>query len=141
MIDIDGLTAKSVDQLKDDEGFRARPYFCSRGKLTIGYGWNLESDPMRVVEAEYRLKNDVLEAIADIARSFPWFKDLDIVRQSAMVNLRFNLGLSGLYEFRRFLDAMKRGDYAQAEAELIDSEWHNQVGARAARIEAMIREG
>ena len=33
-----------IERIKQNEGFRAEPYLCSRGKVTIGYGTNLEAN-------------------------------------------------------------------------------------------------
>jgi lysozyme len=141
MIDLDQLIDRINAQLRTDEGYSENPYFCPAGKLTIGYGWNLDDCPMRRTEAEFRLENDVSECLSDMVRTFAWFCDLDTVRQAALVNLRFNLGMPRLLEFKRFLAACKERNWSQAEAELIDSRWHGQVGDRALRIERMILTG
>lgn len=39
------LSQKLLNDLKRQEGFRATPYRCPTGHVTIGYGHNLEADP------------------------------------------------------------------------------------------------
>lgn len=39
------LSAALLKDLKRHEGFRARPYLCTAGQVTIGYGHNLEAHP------------------------------------------------------------------------------------------------
>jgi lysozyme len=55
--------------------------------------------------------------------------------------MAFNLGLGRLRKFRKCLAALEAGDYDEAAAEALNSAWAAQVGARAQRIAAMIREG
>jgi GH24 family phage-related lysozyme (muramidase) len=42
MIDL----VKVGEDLKKDEGFRGCSYKCSAGKITIGYGHNIEDNPI-----------------------------------------------------------------------------------------------
>lgn len=58
-----------------------------------------------------------------------------------MIDLFFNLGPGGLSKFVKFLDAMSKGEWVTAAAELTRSKWHGQVGKRAIRIEAIIETG
>ncbi|MDR2076895.1 MAG: glycoside hydrolase family protein [Desulfovibrio sp.] len=37
-----------ISRLKKSEGFRAEPYLCPAGFVTIGYGHNLEADPAEI---------------------------------------------------------------------------------------------
>ena len=48
-----------MESLKSQEGLRCKPYKCTSGKLTIGYGRNLEDVGISQKEAEYLFENDV----------------------------------------------------------------------------------
>lgn len=50
-------------QLKIDEGFRAFPYKCTAGFLTIGYGRNLDTNGLRRTEAQLLFDNDVSNGV------------------------------------------------------------------------------
>jgi len=63
------------------------------------------------------------------------------VRQDAMVNLLFNLGMTRLMGFKNALSAMERADYQAAADEFMDSRWAQQVGNRADEVCEMIRTG
>ena len=41
-IQYEHLINEATEQLKQDEGWRLKPYRCTAGKLTIGYGRNIE---------------------------------------------------------------------------------------------------
>lgn len=140
MINIPALTAQTIGHLKIDEGFRSRPYLDTENKLTLGYGWNLDR-PIRLAEAELRLRNDVSEAIAECAKNFPWFGELDLDRQSVLVNMAFNLGINRLLMFKKTLAAIEAHDFSRAAEEMINSMWATQVKDRAVRLAAIMKEG
>lgn len=134
-------TMNAAELIKHHEGLRLKPYLCTAGKYSIGYGRNLDDRGVSVDEADYLLANDISAARESLTANLPWFVQLDGVRQAALVDLCFNLGWQGLGRFRRFLAAMGRGDYAGAGAELVDSRWYVQVGQRGPRIVRMIQLG
>lgn len=133
------MTPVGKEQLKIDEGLRLKPYRCSAGKLTIGYGRNLDANGISQAEAEVLLENDIRDAENTCIHSFPWFADLTEPRQDVLVNMCFNLGLTRLLGFKKFLKAMELGNYETAAHEMMDSDWAEQVGARALRLARIIR--
>lgn len=131
----------AISQLKTDEGYRQYPYKDTVGKLTIGYGRNLDDVGIPVLEAEFLLQNDVLRAAEDLERSFPWATKLDPVRQAVLVNMVFNLGITRFSGFKKTLAAVERAEYEKAAAEMLDSRWAKQVGNRALRLSEAMRDG
>ena len=129
MIDI----AKLTEQLKVDEGFRDKVYTCSAGKLTIGYGWNLEDNPISERMAEAKLGEDIGQALAK-CEQWAWFFPLSDVRKRVIVNMVFNIGAGGVARFRRMISAIENGDFKEAALEMQDSRWFDQVGSRAERL-------
>ena len=91
-------------------------------------------------EAEMLLMSDIERCYEELD-VFSWFHDLDQVRQEAMVNMLFNLGLPTFLEFKRTLKFMAEGAYSQAAAEMLDSKWANQVGDRANELAYMVETG
>jgi lysozyme len=130
-----------VKELARDEGLRLKPYRCTAGKLTIGYGRNLDDVGITKDEAEYLLRMDIARAMVDLDRYLPWWRDLDEIRQRVMVNLAFNLGMQGLLGFKRTLRHVKAGEYLEAAQALLDSKYAKQVGPRAIRLATMMRDG
>ena len=51
-----------IEQLKKHEGLVLKPYKCPVGKLTIGYGHNLEDNGLSQSVCEYILIEDIEEA-------------------------------------------------------------------------------
>jgi lysozyme len=93
-------------------------------------------------ESDYLLANDLAVCEHDLVMTLPWWGSLDPVRQAALVELRFSLGLAGLLQFRWTLGHLRAGEYESAAGSLLASRWAQQVGAhRSARIATMLREG
>lgn len=125
--------------IKQHEGCRLRAYQDTLGVWTIGYGHNLQAKSISMAAAEQIFADDLKDAEADCMHAFPWYADLTESRQAAMVDLCFNLGLTGLRKFVKFLAAMERGDYETAAIELLDSLWAKQVKSRAFAVADLIR--
>lgn len=134
------MTPIGIEQLKTDEGFRGEPYKCTAGKTTIGYGRNLEANPMTEDEAEYLLLND-LRNIEDSLTGRAFFDKLNKTRKDVIINMAFNLGLAGLFKFSNMIAAISNNDYDQAAHEMLDSRWAKQVGERASRLSEKMRNG
>jgi lysozyme len=128
-------------ELVRDEGLRLKPYRCTAGKLTIGVGRNLEDRGISESEAAVLLENDIRQVEADLERRLPFFRSLTDARQRVLVNMGFNLGVPGLLKFENTLKLIEAGKYADAAAAMLDSKWAKQVGARAARLSQMMKEG
>lgn len=111
------------------------------GKLTIGWGRNLEDRGLSKAEAVMLLQNDVTDAEADCVKAFPWWDSLDGTRQGVIVEMAFNMGLPALKTFTRTLAAVGRGDYQAAADQMLQSKWATQVGQRAVTLAAVMRDG
>jgi lysozyme len=127
--------------LKRHEGFRGKPYRCTAGKLTIGYGRNLDDVGITEVEAEFLLKVDALRATDSAGDIFPSILSYTENRQIAIINMIFNLGKTRFKGFRKMIDAVNRGDWESAADEAMDSRWYGQVGVRAHELVNLLREG
>lgn len=132
-----------IEQLRLHEGVRSKVYLCSEGYETIGVGRNISDSGIGLSDDEiaYLLANDIARCEKEIAERFDWFDDLDPVRQDALVDMAFNLGISRLAQFQNMLGALSEGRFDDAAAEALDSRWASQVGQRAQTVAAMIRTG
>ena len=123
------------------EGFRAKPYRDTVGKLTIGYGRNLDDVGITTFEAGMLLDHDLAAAESECVSAFAWYPTLADARQRVLVEMAFNLGLPRLLGFGKMLAAAKTGDYETAAKEMLASRWKEQVGARAIRMADQMRRG
>ena len=131
------------------EGFRSRVYDCgtgaaahgSVGKLTVGYGRNLESRGVNRHEAVYLLRNDIHRCHVEAAALVKNWNQLDPVRKGVVVNMVFQLGGVGFAGFKRMRRALGQRDYDTAAREMMDSNWAQQTPERARELAARMRTG
>ncbi len=128
-----------LDDIKRDEGLRLKPYRCSAGRLTIGYGRNIDDVGITHGEAAMLLDHDIRRSLAALDRALPWWRSLSESQQRGLVNMQFNLGLTRLLGFKRMLAALETGNGKLASEEALSSKWASQVGARARRVAALYR--
>lgn len=117
--------------LRVHEGLRLTPYRCTAGKLTIGYGRNLDDVGISADEADYLLVADVARAYRAAAHLVANFAQLCTARQAVLVDMAFNLGAQGLAGFVRMRTAIEQQNFTRAAEEMLASRWAKQVGSRA----------
>ena len=135
---------KLIEELIFDEGMIDEVYKDHLGYNTFGVGHLiLDTDkecgqPVgtkvskeRIIEC---LNRDIDAICADLDRAIPWWRELDDDRQRVMANMGFNLGLTRLLQFKKFLAAMEQKDYETAAIEMMDSRWAVQVKGRSTRL-------
>ena len=127
--------------LRKHEGYRQFPYRCPAGKLTVGYGRNLEALGIRQSEAEYMLHTDVNQITDMLSSMLPFFKDLDAVRQAVLIDMAYQLGMAGLLAFEKMIGALSCGAWDHAVLEMMDSRWAFQTTNRARELADMMRTG
>lgn len=144
----------ALELIKEAEGFVAKPYYCPAGKLTQGYGRNLEAIPLTEAEKLELLPDGsvtrdtaadwAMEEIGhcyNLLSTLSFFTKADEVHKAVLIDMCYNIGLSGLLKFKRFIKALDALDYGVAAAEMIDSRWYRQVGNRGIRNVTIMRTG
>ncbi len=126
--------------IKEHEGLRLKPYQDTVGKLTIGYGRNLDDVGITPPEAEAMLSQDI-ELTDKALQSFEWFAELNDVRKAVVVDMAFNLGMTKFMQFKKMLVALQQLDYQEAAHEMLDSKWAGQVGRRALTLAKAMERG
>lgn len=136
------------------EGLRLQPYRCSKGKLTIGIGRNIDDNPFTDTEkkvigdwqhgittqaAFYLLRNDIERLEKELQRKINFWKNLSDERQYALLDIAFNIGVSGLLKFKKMLAWLWMGNFEQAAIECLNSKYAKETGRRAERIANLIR--
>jgi lysozyme len=130
------------DLLKLHEGVRRFPYKDTKGNITIGIGRNLTGKGLSESEIYFLLENDINEAQRDLFINLSWTLGLDKVRQVALIDMCFNMGIKGLLTFKNTLPLIKNGKYEQAAKNLRKSKWYKDVkSGRGERIIGMIVTG
>jgi lysozyme len=127
--------------VRKHEGLRLKPYRCSAGKLTIGYGRNLDDRGITIEEADDMLNNDLAQIEQDLFERIDFFHRLDPIRQAVLIDMAYNLGVKGLWTFRKTMNHLELGEWEDAAREMLDSKWAKQVKGRAKELAEIIRTG
>ena len=129
-------------QLIRDEGKHNKPYLDNDGNLTIGIGRNLDDRGISNAEAFFLFENDLRWVKGELIQRVPWFEQIDVVRQSVLINMAFNMGVPRLLAKNpKMLAAMKAKNWPLAAAELLNGPYKFQVGPRAYRLADQIEKG
>lgn len=110
--------------IKKYEGLELKPYRCPAGKITIGYGRNLEDNGITLQEAEKMLENDLLRTKLELEDRLPIFRHLDDVRRNVLIEMAFNMGVPKLLKFKKTISFLKVSDFESASSEMLNSKWH-----------------
>lgn len=138
-----------VDDLKIDEGFRSKPYYCHLKFPTIGYGIRigpknapLDQYQFTVKEnvAEAWLKSEVLDRYDRLCKRIPWYEFAPHTVQRVLLNMAYQLGVDGVLGFKDTLRLLERKEYKAASLEMLDSKWAKiDTPGRAQKLSNSIR--
>lgn len=134
------------------EGFSPKVYKCPAGYDTIGYGRNIETNPLSAEEKKLLEDGKVPESVAmrwlkeelgrtydSLNRNFKFFKALPLKKQAALVDMVYNLGFPKFKTFKNTLKEIELRDYEKAAQRLEASRWYKQVKNRGKIIVGFIR--
>ena len=111
------------------------PYADSRGFSTIGYGTKL---PIDEKEAELLLLHRLEKMTAQLKERMPYFDDLPQEIRAVLLDMTYNLGVEGIFRFKRMWAAIERRDWRNMALEMQNSRWFTQVGSRADDLVARV---
>ncbi len=142
---------KLREELKFDEGCIDKIYLDHLGYPTFGIGHLIkESDPEHGQDvdtpvSEDRIKEcfekDINIVTTELDRNLEWWIHLPEDIQRVLANMCFNLGITRLLKFKKFLAALEEHDWETAAVEMMDSRWATQVGPRAIRLKERVLKG
>lgn len=113
----------------------------TRGKLTIGIGWNLTAHglPQTIRNMLYDIARD--DVVHSLMTVFPWYMKLDPVRQMVVTDMAFNMGFHVFLTFHNTIQHIASHDWTQAKDHMLASKWRHQVGRRAIVLADMMETG
>lgn len=93
-------------------------------------------------EANALMQRRIDVAVTDAMKLVPNFDKLDDPRKFVLVCMSFQFGRANLLKFKKFLEAMRNGDYSSASKEMLDSEWgRGKTGVRARAMAISMKNG
>lgn len=129
------ISYKLLNSVKENEGFRSKPYQDTKGIWTIGHGltYITEEESARIVIGRLeRLGRDLQYKTLGMSEA----------RENIIVEMAYQMGLGGVMAFHKMWEAIDCGNYDAAADEMLDSKWAKRDSPnRAKRMAAAFREG
>ena len=134
-----------ISMLNYEEGFSAKPYYCSAGYPTIGIGQRIgpKGAPLKLYEftvskslAAIWLAEKVKETLADMDK-YPNIRAAMAVcnepRQAILISMAYQIGADGLSKFTNTLKYVATQNWHAAQAGMLASKWAKQTPNRTNR--------
>ena len=128
-----------VKDIKKHEVFEPKVYKCTEGYYTIGYGFAIKDLVLDEDIADLILMKKLHKLLQRILIAFPWFKDVDDTAKGVIVNMCYQLGLSGFSKFKKTIYLLETEQYEDASVEMLDSLWAKQTPNRAKELSETLR--
>ena len=114
------------------------------GYPTLGVGFMVDRDkggriPQPVTD--FWLDYEINKITAVIEERLPEFSSLSAPRRAVLINVAFNTGINGLFNFKKMIQAVKVKDFDTAAIELLDSAAARQLTKRYTRLAAQLASG
>jgi lysozyme len=142
--ELKGVRDKLRNRLKESEGLRLNLYKCPAGKLTIGWGHNVEDKGINRHTADFILEEDINDSYHDLIHAFPWVLGRDPRVLQVLWDMCFNMGIGsesskrGLRSFKVTLKQIEDGQYSKASKNMLQSKWAKDVGKRAVELSNLL---
>jgi len=129
-----------LERIKHHEGFRSRVYKCTEGYDTIGYGFAIKDLEIDEDIAEMILQRKLDSLIERIEINLPFVKDLPEAAKDVVVEMCYQMGLTGFMKFKKTIAFLRLGKFNEASVEMCDSKWYRQTPNRARKLAKIVRE-
>ena len=123
-----------IDNIKISEGFRSRPYRCTENHLTIGYGFAIKDLELDRDICDMILERKVAKLVQRLEKNLPYLPSLPKDAQDVLIEMAYQMGVSGLLKFKKTLMYVESKDYKDASVEMLDSRWAKQTPNRAKKL-------
>jgi lysozyme len=128
-----------LDKIKEHEGFRSSVYQCTQGVDTIGYGFAIKDLELTKEIAEQILIKKIANLESNISKKFEWYHTAPQEAKEVVINMCYQLGLSGFSKFKKTIYLLETEQYEEASVEMLDSLWAKQTPRRAKELSEVIR--
>ena len=128
-----------LEKIKHHEGFVEHVYDDSLGIPTIGYGFAIKDLVLDEDIAEEILIRKLEKLKRNANARFQWLEDMPQEVQAVVLNMCYQLGVTGVSKFRKAISALQEGDWSEAADEMLDSLWARQTPNRATELSNIVR--
>ena len=89
--------------------------------------------------ADIILERKLLKLIKRVRDKFDWLDKAPEEVEEVLVEMAYQMGVSGVSKFKRALKFMEHSNWEKAADEMLDSKWHRQTPNRARSLSNIIR--
>jgi Phage-related lysozyme (muraminidase) len=89
----------TFDFIKEEEGFREKPYLDTLGVPTFGIGFTYITEE----EADWILAKRLSEIETELRVKYRWYDNLNATRQDVIISMVYQLGFGGIAKFKSLL--------------------------------------
>ena len=123
-----------IDNIKLSEGYRSRVYKCTEGYGTIGYGFAIKDLELDEDISDMILERKIAKLVKRVGDRLPYLYTVPIEVHDVLVEMAYQMGVSGLLKFKKTLMYVETKDYKDASVEMLDSRWAKQTPNRAKKL-------
>ena len=127
-----------IKQIKHNEGYRSRVYKCTEGYDTMGYGFAIKDLVLSEEVCEMILIEKLEFLEKSIKNRFSWYEESPQVIKEVIMNMCYQLGVSGFSKFKKTISYFAESDYKGASVEMLDSKWARQTPNRAKDLSKLV---
>ena len=137
--------ADIISLLNKEEGFRAKPYYCSAGYPTVGGGIRIgpKGAPLSLYEftvskalSAVWMTEKVKETLDDMDKYENIRAAMAVCnepRQAILISMAYQMGAKGLSGFKNTLKAIASQNWHAAQSGMLASKWQRDTPNRAQR--------
>ena len=134
-----------ISLLNYEEGFSAKPYYCSAGYPTIGIGQRIGPKGAPLSQYQFTvskqlaavwLSEELQQKVADMsthANITAAMAACNDARKAILISMAYQMGADGLAKFTNTLKAISEKRWSDAKSGMMNSAWAKQTPNRANR--------
>jgi len=142
-----------IKLIEYEEGWRSRPYLCSEGYPSVGFGFKIGPKNASITAYQFALPiaagrqwmDSVLDTLTNEMMQYKEVSDaIDVcndARRAVLISMAYQMGVQGLTTFKRTLRATANEDWPEVSMEMMKSRWARQTPSRALRHSQQMQSG
>lgn len=128
----------TLDRIKRHEGFQEEVYKDPLGIETVGYGFTIKDLVLPEGISSTLLRIIVLNLTVQLYDKFPWFGFMPSEIKSVIVEMCYQMGITGFSGFKVTIAHFNRREWEKASQEMLNSEWAGQTPKRAQELSLIV---
>tara|TARA_R100001443_G_scaffold44189_1_gene57133 strand:- start:436 stop:840 length:405 start_codon:yes stop_codon:yes gene_type:complete len=129
-----------IESIKKHEGYVGIVYKDSLGVDTIGYGFAIKDLELDRDICDIILERKIHELESRVVNKFEWYVDMPEEIQDVVMEMCYQLGVTGVSKFRKTISYLKKKEFKNASIEMLDSLWAKQTPNRAKELSNRVKE-